>query len=144
MRYRWDPPYPAYSHRAGPDDISGLRASDAERNEVSDRLSRHFADGRLDQAEFKSRLDRAMGAVTRGDLEGLFDDLPRLADEPEPARPRRHLLAPVVALLILAAAGVSAFYSTVHLSWLIVVVVAVFLWRRAGRHRSHAHQELHR
>ena len=50
--------------------------------------------GRLDQAEFKARLDRAMGAVTRGDLDGLFDDLPRLADDPEPPRPRRRLLFP--------------------------------------------------
>jgi hypothetical protein len=144
MRYRWDPPYPASTHRSGPDDGSSLRASDAERNEVSERLSRHFADGRLDQAEFKTRLDRSMGAVTRGDLDGLFDDLPRLPDDPEPPRPRRRLLLPLVVLMILATAAVSAFYSTIHISWLIVVVVGIFLWRRAGRHRSSTHHELHR
>jgi hypothetical protein len=146
MRYRWDPPYPysTSTHRTRPDDGSGLRASDAERNEVSERLSRHFAEGRLDQVEFKSRLDRAMGAVTRGDLEGLFDDLPRLADDPEPPRPHRRLFLPIVALLILAGAGVSAFYSTIHISWVVVVVVAIFLWHRASRRRSHTHDELHR
>ena len=71
-----------------------LRASDAERNEVAEKLSHHYADGRLDQTEFKSRLDRAMGATTRGDLGGLFDDLPPLAQE---AR-RQTSAAPVGAL----------------------------------------------
>jgi Flp pilus assembly protein TadB len=144
MRYRWDPAYPASTRHTGFDDGSGLRASDAERNEVAERLSRHFADGRLDQAEFKARLDRAMGAVTRGDLDGLLDDLPRLADDPAPARPRRRLILPVVVFLVLAAATVSATVSTIHLSWLIVVVAGIFLWHRAGRRRRSAHHQLHR
>lgn len=50
--------------------------SDAERAEVADRLSRHYGDGRLDQAEFNARLDRAMSAKTQQDLGGLFADLP--------------------------------------------------------------------
>ncbi len=143
MRYRWDPPYPASTHRTGPDDGSSLRASDAERNEVSERLSRHFADGRLDQAEFKARLDQAMGAVTRGDLDGLFDDLPPLPDDPEPprSRPRRRFFLPVVALLVLVTAAVSATVSTFHVSWLIVVVAAIFLWNRAARHRNSPHHD---
>lgn len=57
-----------------------LRVSDAERNAVAERLSAHYADGRLDQAEFDERVARAMSAKTRGDLAGLFDDLP----EPDP------------------------------------------------------------
>ena len=63
----------------GPSTDATLRVSDAERNDVADKLSRHFADGRLDQAEFKERLDAAMSAKTQGDLAGLFDDLPPLA-----------------------------------------------------------------
>lgn len=62
--------------RMGPD--LDMRVSDAERAEVADRLSRHFADGRLDQAEFDERISRAMAAKTVGDLKGLFDDLPDL------------------------------------------------------------------
>ena len=62
-----------------------LRASDAERAEVADRLSKHYQDGRLDQAEFNERLDRAMNAKTRGDFGGLFYDLP---DLPDPADQR--------------------------------------------------------
>ena len=62
--------------RMGPD--LNMRVSDAERAEVADRLGRHFADGRLDQAEFDDRVSRAMAAKTVGDLRGLFDDLPDL------------------------------------------------------------------
>ena len=62
--------------RLGPD--LNMRVSDAERAEVADRLARHFAEGRLDQAEFDERVSRAMAAKTVGDLRGLFDDLPDL------------------------------------------------------------------
>jgi hypothetical protein len=53
-----------------------IRVSDAERNEVAEILGQHYADGRLDQAEFDERVTRTMSAKTRGDLAGLFDDLP--------------------------------------------------------------------
>src|SRR5580658_10777600 len=53
-----------------------VRVSDAERQEVADRLAEHFASGRLDQAEFDDRIGRAMGAKTRADLSGLFAGLP--------------------------------------------------------------------
>src|ERR1700689_3301900 len=81
MRYRWDPMFPSSGRRSSSYADPLLRASDAERNDVTERLSRHFTDGRLDQSEFKARLDRTMGATTRGDLEGLFDDLPHLTTE---------------------------------------------------------------
>jgi hypothetical protein len=53
-----------------------IRVSDAERAEVADKLAQHFADGRLDQAEYDERVGRAMSAKTRADLTALFDDLP--------------------------------------------------------------------
>jgi hypothetical protein len=139
MRYRFDPAYP-YRHemRGGAD--AAIRASDAERNEVSERLSRHFTDGRLDQAEFQQRLGRAMGATTRGDLAGLFDDLPRLTDEaavPE-HRPRRFRpLFAVVAFLVLSlwVAGITA--SFVHFPWVLIAVALLLFWRHSHR-RAHA------
>jgi hypothetical protein len=54
----------------------GMRVSDADRAEVADRLAKHYSDGRLDQAEFDDRLDRAMRARTRADLVVLLADLP--------------------------------------------------------------------
>ena len=53
-----------------------IRVSDTERNTVAELLGQHYADGRLDQAEFDDRISRTMAAKTRGDLTGLFDDLP--------------------------------------------------------------------
>ena len=58
---RFDPPWSAAWRAA---DDRHLRASDQERNEMAETLCGHYADGRLDEAEFKSRLDRAMGATT--------------------------------------------------------------------------------
>jgi hypothetical protein len=136
MRYRWDPVYPSGGRWAVTRNDTHLRASDAERNEVPDRLSRHYADGRLDQAEFKSRLDRAIGATTRGDLDGLFDDLPRLETEPSPPARRRRRLIPFVAIIVLVAVAGSVTYPMVHAPWMLFVLIGLLVWHRAGRHRA--------
>jgi hypothetical protein len=65
-----------------------LRVSDAERADVADRLSKHYSDGRLDQAEFNERLDQAMKAKTQSDLNGLFADLPATDDPGKEVRQR--------------------------------------------------------
>jgi hypothetical protein len=141
MRYRWDPAYPMgrrYSSAGDPN----LRASDAERNEVADRLSRHFAEGRLDQAEFRTRLDTAMSAKTQGDLSGLFFDLPRLAVEPAPPPPRRRRILPFLAMVlgIMVVAGLAASpWPMWHVPWLLIAIVAFFFWHRAGRRHHHTH-----
>ncbi len=117
-----------------------LRASDAERSEVADRLSRHFADGRLDQTEFKARLDRAMGATTRGDLEGLFDDLPPLPGDPTPPtfrrrRSRAALFALVAVVCVLSLGGAFSTLHAVHATWILIVIFGFLLWRRLALHR---------
>ena len=93
MRYRWDPTYPM-GRRDWQAADAQLRASDDERNDVADKLSRHFAEGRLDEVEFKSRLDACMSAKTRGELNGLFHDLPRLATAPSRRRWFRPTIQP--------------------------------------------------
>ena len=102
---------------------------------MAEKLSRHFADGRLDQAEFKTRLDRALGAVTRGDLDGLFHDLPRLADDPAPPKPHRRRFLPVAVLVVVAAMVAGAVVSTIHVTWVLLVLLGLFVWQRAGRRR---------
>ena len=90
-----------------------LRVSDAERTEVADRLAEHYAEGRLDQAEFNERAEQAMRAKTRSDLSGLLIDLPptgaEAAMEPVVRRPRhrrhRGILAIALILVIVAIAG---------------------------------------
>ena len=65
-----------------------LRVSDAEREAVTGQLAGHFADGRLDQAEFDDRVGRAMSAKTRADLSGLLVDLSETAAPAVPELPR--------------------------------------------------------
>jgi hypothetical protein len=105
---------------------------------VAERLSRHFTDGRLDQTEFTSRLGRATGAVTRGDLDGLFDDLPRLPDEPTPPRDRRRRLAPLLLVLVLVVVAAGSVRSAIGIPWPLLLVVGLLCWRRWGRHRHPA------
>jgi hypothetical protein len=116
-----------------------MRVSDAERTEVVDRLSKHYSDGRLDQAEFDRRLDQAMKATTRADLDGLFADLPGgepsgwygSAETERPVRlPRRRHHIGLIILVIVAAViighGVVHFF---YFPWLLIAVLA-FIWLR--------------
>ena len=146
MRYRFDPAYPM-GRRDGALPDAGLRASDGERNDVADRLSRHYAEGRLDETEFKARLDTAMSATTRGDLSGLFHDLPRLHTEPAPRPTRRRRILPwlfLVAFLAIAVGATLPFGPWFHVPWFLVAVIGFVLWRRAGGgHRHHHHDVDH-
>jgi len=63
-----------------------MRVSDADRMAVADLLGRHYSAGRLGDAEFEDRLDRAMRATTMADLTGLLSDLPD-ADAESPLAP---------------------------------------------------------
>ena len=145
MRYRWDPAYPM-GRRDTQDYDAAMRASDDERNAVADKLSRHYAEGRLDEVEFKNRLDTAMSATTRGDLNGLFDDLPRLSSEPPPPPPRHRRVLPwvLVVVVVAVAAGASIpFFPLYHVPWLLFAIVAFFVWRRAGGHFGGPHHLHH-
>jgi hypothetical protein len=117
-----------------------LRVSDAERQAVTDRLSEHFAAGRLDQAEFDERVGRAMSAKTRGDLSGLFADLPETGAPAVPGYPRRRHRHPVllVALFVVLAVMTAhvLWWTTVPLLWLgFLVLVVLFATRTVGRSR---------
>ena len=53
-----------------------LRASDAERDHAINELRQEFAEGRLSHETFMLRMQTALGARDRGQLAGLFTDLP--------------------------------------------------------------------
>jgi hypothetical protein len=131
---------------------AGLRVSDAERNEVADELSRHYGDGRLDEAEFNQRLDQAMQAKTRSDLSGLLDDLPsglatlpggRSGPPPAPRRPTRPDRPPrgrrrfrPIELILFVIIAVILGHIVTHIfftPWLLIAVLA-FLWLRYRPH----------
>ena len=64
-----------------------MRASDADREQVVERLHSAAAEGRLDADEFDRRLDAAFAATTDSQLEPLTADLPAPAPQ-SPRRPR--------------------------------------------------------
>ena len=82
-----------------------LRASDAERDNAVSELRNEFAEGRLSHETFMYRMQSALDARNRGQLAGLFTDLPSRRSRPgnpqnpgNPGNPRK-LLARIRAAL---------------------------------------------
>ena len=137
-----------YARRGAPYVNPGLRISDADRTEVADRLSKHYGDGRLDQAEFNERLDRAMNAKTQADLDGLLADLPgdelkppvRPQPQPRPHRPVARI-AFLALMIVLAFAIGNALMHAFFVPWALIgwpvpwllIGFVVFLWLRSRR-----------
>lgn len=111
---------------------SAIRASDAERAEVTELLSKHYTEGRLDKTELDERMEQAMKAKTRGELSALLRDLPTPpqtqpsvpvpAQQPLPLLPL--LLFPLFLLALVTAAAPP------HIPVLLLLVPFLFLWRR--------------
>jgi hypothetical protein len=53
-----------------------VRVSDSERHAAAQRIGAAWAEGRLDDVEYDRRLTQVFAAVTYGDLDQLFTDLP--------------------------------------------------------------------
>jgi hypothetical protein len=72
-------------------DREKMRAADADRQEVVERLRGALDEGRLKMDEYLQRMERAYEAVTYGDLAPLYSDLPEARPvarrEPGPAAP---------------------------------------------------------
>lgn len=111
---------------------SSIRASDAERAEVTELLSKHYSEGRLDKAELDERMEQAMKAKTRGELSALLNDLPRApqAQPPVPA-PVQHPV-PLLPLLLFPLFMVALVSAAVppHIPVLLLLIPFLFLWRR--------------
>ena len=121
-----------------------MRVSDAERQAVADRLAEHFSAGRLDQAEFDERVGRAMGAKTRADLDGLFDDLPETGapaaattGQATTGLPRRRYRHPVLLVALIVLIAIAAGHVVFPLLWIGFLVAVVLVATGAvGRSRS--------
>ena len=73
-----------------PEELEGgeVRASDDERNRITDQLRFHCAAGRITVEELEHRLGQAMSAQSVGELASLVHDLPQTALAVEqPTRP---------------------------------------------------------
>lgn len=56
--------------------VPAPRIGDAERDQATEYLREHLAQGRLDQVEFDERMTAALSARTQPDIDRLFTDLP--------------------------------------------------------------------
>jgi len=120
-----------------------IRASDADRERVAERLRRAAGEGRLLTEELEERLERLFSSRTYHELDAIVADLPGRRHP----RPRmRGALVPAAALVaVLATVAVAAaviFIATgVIAGWLLWLVVAWWFFgarrgRRSGRHRG--------
>lgn len=128
-----------------------LRVSDADRQAVADQLSKHFADGRLDQGEFDERLSQAMNAKTYRDLDGLLTDLPstqasgggglppggNVTGREHGSVPQRRVVHPVLlivaAIIAISVADHALAWAVGGWLWIAVVALIVLAFARRGR-----------
>jgi Domain of unknown function (DUF1707) len=78
-----------------------LRASDADREQIAERLRQAAAEGRILAEELEERLGAALSARTYGELDAVVADLPA-PNTGVSRRPRREVspIRPVVAVLV--------------------------------------------
>lgn len=94
---------------------TSIRASDADRQRVGDRLQQALAEGRIGLAEFDERIGLAWAARTAEDLAGLTADLP--AQPSSPAK-RKQSMPKWVRILMQTSFG----------AWFLAVTVNVMIW----------------
>ncbi len=133
----------------GADPHAQLRLSDGERDDAARLLGDHFAAGRLSAQEHDERTTAAFAARTRGELPGLFSDLPggspwRLAPshvrEPSPARWTGGRRTPpsigMPAVLRVLAAILLVVLVLTQLPWILIGLIAFVVLRgKAGSAR---------
>jgi hypothetical protein len=90
-----------------------MRAGDADRAKIVEKLGKHFGEGRLTVDEFDERVARAHAAVYLDELPPLLADLP--AEQPPVPRPAgRPSWVPQAAIAVVVA---------LVLSWSVIAVV---------------------
>jgi len=146
-----------------------MRAADADRHQVADRLRAALEEGRLDLTEYDERVQGAYAAKTYGDLDRLLSDLPNAAPvvpSPPPAalaiEPSglarawlRHVWAPwlktavwlsVFWLIAFVFAGDAIYYWPVWVlgPWGVILVVRTVGGLTTGEPRKYAVETEHR
>ncbi|MBH0777423.1 DUF1707 domain-containing protein [Nocardia sp. NEAU-351] len=121
------------------EELPDVRVGTVEREDALRRLSDHFAAGRLSVAEFDERSAVVAAAVTRGDLAGVFTDLPQepAASPPERAG-RSGVQRPERLMAVLPIIAVILFFTTGSWLWFLMIPIAgalLFRNERTARRR---------
>jgi hypothetical protein len=128
-----DNPHWAHAHRD-----PNQRAADADRENTSERLRRHHAEGRLDAEEFQERVDRCYEAKTLGELDQLVTDLPPEQMSEGRFHLRRLRMVPVlpIVLAIVVIGAVTGGHDHGHSGfWLLIPLFFLFrffVWRHGS------------
>jgi hypothetical protein len=119
-----------------------MRAGDTDRQKVADQLKAALDEGRLDLSEYDERIQKAYGARTYGDLDGLLEDLPgtvpvqksqiqptaKAPVEPQCGRERKSGVQPAIGLFLLCTViwGISSLASgEAYYFWPLWVLIPV-------------------
>jgi len=120
-----------------------LRASDADREQIAERLRRAAGEGRIVAEELEERLEAVFSARTYGELDAVVADLPgttparrrersRALEMPRPAIiVALVFLLPVLVSMLIAAVVV---ITTLFTAWALVLAVG---WWVFGHHRRY-------
>ncbi len=126
---------------------SSMRASDADREQIADRLRNAAAEGRLLASELEERIARALRARTYGELDAIVADLPHGQTAPQPRGDAVRLMKPamalavaiplaIVAVAIVAAAAIFVL-SGMAATWFVWVFLAWFVFGHRRPHHRH-------
>lgn len=109
-----------------------IRAGDADRERIAERLRKSHAEGRLDLTEFQQRLERCYEAKTLGELSELVQDLPREVVQPQRGSLTTFRTFPVLPIVIALIVVLAAAGHHVFLLWvpLLFIFWRVSSWRR--------------
>ena len=112
-----------------------MRASDADREHVAERLRNATAEGRLLASELEERLGAVFSARTYGELDAVVADLPRREVSERRSRGRQGVqlvrslppaaLVVVVPVMIMVAAAVVAVTAMLFAIWLVIFVITL-------------------
>ncbi len=120
-----------------------LRASDADREQVAERLRQAAAEGRLLTEELEQRLEAAFAARTYGQLNALVADLPgrqltARAQTRELARVSPAIAIATAVVVALAVVAVVFVLTGVLAMWMLWLVAGWWFFGRHRRRLSHA------
>ncbi|MBF4999890.1 DUF1707 domain-containing protein [Nocardia sp. BSTN01] len=93
-----------------------VRASDADREKIVERLRSAMNEGRLNLAEFDDRVQQVYAARTYGELSPVLSDLPAVREQPGAARAGR--VPPWVLIM--------------WTPWVFVNILCVVIWLATG------------
>ena len=115
---------------------AALRASDADREQVAERLRKAAGEGRLRTEELEHRLETALSARTYGELDRLIRDLPgRRMIVPASRRPRGlagNALAVTLGLAVALLTTIAVLFvlTGVFAGWLLWLLAGWFFFGR--------------